>query len=61
MGEVIYKMSKELFDEMRYNKRWNPGKKTMERYGKPRSKKDVISIINEQFGLLQTVTDINVM
>lgn len=61
MGNVIYKMSKQMFDEFRYRKHWDPKKKDMVRYGKPLSKKEVIEIINGQFGLLQTVTDISII
>lgn len=61
MGEIIYKMSKDLFDEMRYRKKWNPQTKRMEKTGKPLTKREICEIINEQWGLLGTVTELSIV
>lgn len=61
MGEKIYNMSKEFYNELRYQKVWNPKTKQMEiaKNKKPLSKKEVIELINNQFGLLGKVIEIN--
>lgn len=61
MGETKYTMSRELYDALRYPLVWNPKEKRMMKKGKPLTKKEVLDIINGQFGLLRKVTSINLI
>ena len=61
MGKVSYKMSKLMYDTIRYPLVWNPKLKKMVKKGKSLSKKEVLEHINNTFGLKEEVVEITLV
>jgi hypothetical protein len=61
MGEIQYTMSRAMYDGLRFPLVWSSKEKKMVKKGKPLSKKEVLDIINTQFGLLRKVTVLNLI
>ena len=58
MGKINYKMTKDMYDSIRFPIYWNAKEKKMKRSKKGLSKKEVLNYINQSFGLIGTVTEI---
>ena len=60
MGKgICYKMSKEMYDSIKYPMFWNGKEKKMKRSKQGLSKKEILEYVNKNFGLIGTVTEIN--
>ena len=55
---VKYKMSKEMYDSIKYPMYWDAKDKEMKRSNKGLTKKEILQYINDTFGLKDTVTEI---
>lgn len=58
---IKYKMSKTMYDSIRYPEVWNSKMKKMVRSKKGLTKKEVLDYVNNTFGLRGTVTEIAFM
>ena len=55
---INYKMSKELYNSIKYPMYWDAKEKTMKRSKKGLTKKEVLDYINQSFGLKEEVIEI---
>ena len=55
---VKYKMSKEMYDSIKYPVYWDAKDKEMKRSKKGLTKKEILQHVNDTFGLKDTVTEI---
>ena len=58
---LIYTMSKTMWNTIRYPLVWDYKQKKMVKKGKPLSKKETLKIINDTFGLMGTVVEVNLI
>lgn len=56
---VKYKMSKALYDTIKWPQVWSPKLKKMVRAKKPLSKKEILEYVNKVFNLRGNVTEIS--
>ena len=55
---IKYKMSKEMYDSIKYPMYWDAKDKEMKRSDKSLTKKEILQYINKAFSLKDTVTEI---
>ena len=55
---VKYKMSKEMYDSIKYPMYWDSREKEMKRSKKGLSKKEILDYVNNSFGLKEKVVEI---
>lgn len=58
---LIYTMSQIMWDTIRYPLVWDYKQKKMVKKGKPLSKKEALKVINDTFGLMGTVVEVNII
>ena len=57
---IKYKMSKEMFDNIKYPLVWNRTQKKMVKSKQPLTNKEILAHINNTFGLRGTVIEVNI-
>ena len=61
MNKIVYKMSKEMYDTIRFPLVWSSKMKKMVKKGTPLTKKEVLEKINTTYGLRGTVVEVNII
>lgn len=61
MGKVSYKMSREMYNTIKYPMVWNWKLQKMVKKGKPLTEKEILDIVNKQFGLIRKVESISLI
>ena len=61
MGKVSYKMSREMYNTINYPMVWNWKLQKMVKKGKPLTEKEILDVVNKQFGLIRKVESISLI
>lgn len=61
MGKVNYKMSREMYNTIKYPMVWNWKLQKMVKKGKPLTEKEILDVVNKQFGLIRQVESISLI
>ena len=61
MGKVSYKMSREMYNTIKYSMVWNWKLQKMVKKGKPLTEKEILDVVNKQFGLIRQVESISLI
>lgn len=61
MGKVSYKMSREMYNTIKYPMVWNWKLQKMIKKGKPLTEKEILDVVNKQFGLIRQVESISLI
>lgn len=61
MGKVSYKMSREMYNTIKYPMVWNWKLQKMVKKGKPLTEKEILDVVNKQFGLIRKVESISLI
>lgn len=61
MGKVSYKMSREMYNTIKYPMVWNWKLQKMVKKGKPLTEKEILDVVNKQFGLIRQVESISLI
>lgn len=61
MGKVSYKMSREMYNTIKYPMVWNWKLQKMVKKGRPLTEKEILDVVNKQFGLIRQVESISLI